>query len=184
MRKIELLLISLLKDIGKYLINSNQLIKSLMNRIAWEKIFRFDLYSSNSKSIWIKTIGLSRNQSPEFSVYDKDGANLQYRIEYRYSRQQSIELISYPTKQMVARLKNERQWTKCDALFSVLDPKMHAWVYGSISQCLPISKDRSTIKYYGTYFSMKSNARPLTAFFIDGLQDSSVIGEYKVTFPP
>jgi hypothetical protein len=42
----------------------------------------------------------------EFSVYDQSGKNLLYRLESRYAVTQTSELYAYPSKQMVASIRN------------------------------------------------------------------------------
>jgi hypothetical protein len=42
----------------------------------------------------------------EFSVYDQSGRHLLYRIESRYAITQTAELYTYPSKQIVASIRN------------------------------------------------------------------------------
>jgi hypothetical protein len=42
----------------------------------------------------------------EFSVYDQSGRNLLYRLESRYAITQTAELYTYPSKQIIASIRN------------------------------------------------------------------------------
>ncbi|CAF1648855.1 unnamed protein product, partial [Rotaria sp. Silwood1] len=57
----------------------------------------------------------------EFSIYDQTGKNFQYRVESRYNAAHSVELVAYPSKQVIARLKNQLTFFLYKGTLEILD---------------------------------------------------------------
>lgn len=135
------------------------------------------------REFWIRRDLLVGVKAPEFSVYDKSGKNIQYRIESKYFQLHSIELIAQPSKQVVARLKSKPTWFLYEGSFSVLDPKTQEWTNGNFSQNLRVLSHRSVIQYEGRRFLMEHSAGSLTTKFLDDQNAGQVVGQYKVSLP-
>ncbi|CAF2392582.1 unnamed protein product [Rotaria sp. Silwood2] len=122
-------------------------------------------------------------KAPEFSVYDKSGKDLQYRMESRITGLHKIDLIAYPSKQTVARLNNKITWFLYEATFEILDPATQQWTTGTISQNLRILNHRSVIQWNGRRLLMEHNVASLTTRFLDDQQGGQLVAEYQVSLP-
>ncbi|CAF3070621.1 unnamed protein product [Rotaria socialis] len=120
-------------------------------------------------------------KAPEFSIFDKSGKNLQYRIESKYLGLQKIELVSYPSKQVVGRLNSKVTWFLYEATFEILNSQTQQWITGSINQKLQILNHRSVIEWNGRRILMEHNIASLTTRFLDDQRGGQLVAEYKVS---
>ncbi|CAF2822920.1 unnamed protein product [Rotaria sp. Silwood2] len=72
----------------------------------------------------------------EFSIFDYTEKQLQYRIESRLTFMQSVELIAYPSKQVVAKLNKNLKLFLYKGTISILDPRSNQWIKGTIHEKL------------------------------------------------
>lgn len=120
-------------------------------------------------------------KAPEFSVSDKNGEHLLYRIESRITGLQKLDLIAYPSKEIVARLNNKVTLFLYEANFETLDPNTKQWISGTISQNLQILNHKSSIEWNGRRLSMEHNVASLTTRFFDEQNSNQLLAEYKVS---
>ena len=117
-------------------------------------------------------------KAPEFSIFDKTGKILQYRIESRYNGLHSVELVAYPSKQVVARLKNKITWLLYEGTVEILDAQSQQWSTGKISQNLQLLNHKSTIEWNGRRLLMEHSIASLTTRFSDENQNGQLLAEY------
>ncbi|CAF3937818.1 unnamed protein product [Rotaria magnacalcarata] len=120
-------------------------------------------------------------KAPEFSIFDKSGKNLQYRIESKYLGLHKIELVSYPSKQVVGRLNSKVTWFLYEATFEILNSQTQQWTTGSINQKLQILNHKSVIEWNGRRILMEHNIPSLTTRFLDDQRGGQLVAEYKVS---
>ena len=120
-------------------------------------------------------------KAPEFSIFDQTGKILQYRIESRYNGLHSVELVAYPSKQVVARLKNTFTWLLYEGTFEILDTQSQQWRTGKISQNLKLFNHKSTIEWNGRRLLMEHSIASLTTRFSDEDRNGQMLAEYKVS---
>ncbi|CAF4169167.1 unnamed protein product, partial [Rotaria magnacalcarata] len=73
-------------------------------------------------------------KADEYSVYDPTGKILQYRIESKYRILQLLELVSYPTKTIIGKLKSKVKMTVYEADFDIYDNRTQQWLKGTVKQ--------------------------------------------------
>lgn len=119
-------------------------------------------------------------KAPEFSIFDKTGKILQYRVESRYNGLHSVELVAYPSKTVVARLKNKITWLLYEGTVEILDTQSQQWSTGKISQNLKLLSHKSTIEWNGRRLLMEHSIASLTTRFSDENQNGQSLAEYTV----
>jgi hypothetical protein len=92
-------------------------------------------------------------KAAEYSIYDPTKQELQYRMESRYAFFQGVDVIAYPSKEIVARLKKNFKLFLYKATISILDPRSKKWINGTIHQRSWRPYD---IKWNGQFVQMMS----------------------------
>ncbi|CAF0942524.1 unnamed protein product [Rotaria sordida] len=136
--------------------------------------------STSKREYVIKKDFLTGIKAGEFSVYDQTGKILQYRIESRYNALHSVELVAYPSKQVIARLKNQITLLLYKGKLEILDPKSNKWITGTINQKLKVLNHKSTINWNGRQLTMKHNVASFTTKFFDEKQRNRLMAEYRI----
>ena len=70
----------------------------------------------------------------EFTVSDTTGKEIQYRVESKFSLMQSVEVIAYPSKKVIAKLDKKFSLLFYKAAISILDPQSNQWIEGTIEE--------------------------------------------------
>lgn len=101
----------------------------------------------------------------QFSVYNADEQQLQYRIQSQYSLWQIIRLVSYPSNEIIAKL--EMRWVALlyEANISVFDSSSNQWTNGRIRRKFQFFGDQYTIEWNGENIVMETNLFSLTTKF-------------------
>jgi len=73
-------------------------------------------------------------KADEYSIYDGTGKNLLYRIESKYHVLQSIEVIAYPAKTVVGKLRSKFKFLYYEANFEVYDDRYQRWFKGVMTK--------------------------------------------------
>ncbi|CAF1436002.1 unnamed protein product [Rotaria sp. Silwood1] len=136
--------------------------------------------STSKREYVIKKDFFTGVKAGEFSVYDRTGKNLQYRIESRYNALHSVELVAYPSKQVIARLKNQITLLLYKGTLEILDAKSNKWITGTINQKLKVLNHKSIINWNGRQLSMKHNIPSFTTKFFDEAQRNRLVAEYRI----
>ncbi|CAF1003730.1 unnamed protein product [Rotaria sp. Silwood1] len=136
--------------------------------------------STSKREYVIKKDFFTGVKAGEFSVYDRTGKNLQYRIESRYNALHSVELVAYPSKQAIARLKNQITLLLYKGTLEILDAKSNKWITGTINQKLKVLNHKSVINWNGRQLSMKHNIPSFTTKFFDEAQRNRLVAEYRI----
>ncbi|CAF3690398.1 unnamed protein product [Rotaria sp. Silwood1] len=136
--------------------------------------------STSKREYVIKKDFFTGVKAGEFSVYDRTGKNLQYRIESRYNALHSVELVAYPSKQAIARLKNQITLLLYKGTLEILDAKSNKWITGTINQKLKVLNHKSIINWNGRQLSMKHNIPSFTTKFFDEAQRNRLVAEYRI----
>ncbi|CAF3839249.1 unnamed protein product [Rotaria sp. Silwood1] len=117
----------------------------------------------------------------EFSIYDQTGKNFQYRVESRYNAAHSVELVAYPSKQVIARLKNQLTFFLYKGTLEILDAaSKKKWITGTINQKLKMLSHTSIIDWNGKRLFMKHNFPSFTTQFFDETQGNRLMAEYRI----
>lgn len=115
----------------------------------------------------------------EFTIYDQSGKNIQYRVESRYNALHSVELVAYPSKKVIARLKNQVTLLLYKGTLQLLDSKSRTWINGTINQKLKLLNHKSIIEWNGRQFVMKHNFPSFTTRFFDEKKGNQLLAEYQ-----
>ncbi|CAF1076179.1 unnamed protein product [Rotaria sordida] len=116
----------------------------------------------------------------EFSIYDQTGKNLKHRIESRYNALHSVELVAYPSKQIIARLKSQITFLLYKGTLEILDVKSNKWITGTINHKLKILNHKYIINWNGKQLLMTKNVPSFTTKFFDETQRNQVVAEYRI----
>lgn len=133
------------------------------------------------REYWIRRDVFNGVKAPEFSIYDKSGKTMLYRIESRYNAIHSVELIDQSSKQVVAKLKNKITFFLYEGTLEILDPQSQQWVTGKISQNLKLLNHKSIIEWNGKKMSMEHSVASLTTRFLDENRNGQLAAEYIVS---
>ena len=133
------------------------------------------------REYWIRRDIFNGVKAPEFSIYDKSGKSILYRIESRYNALHSVELVDQASKQVVAKLKNQVTLFLYEGTIEILDSQSQQWTTGTISQNLKFLNHRSTIEWNGRKISMEHSIASLTTRFFDENQNGQLVAEYVVS---
>ncbi|CAF4066775.1 unnamed protein product, partial [Adineta steineri] len=82
----------------------------------------------------------------QFSVYNSNEQQLQHRIQSQIALWQIIELVSYPSNQVIAKL--HMQWLALlyNANISIFDSSSNQWINGRIRRHFQFFGDQYTIE--------------------------------------
>jgi hypothetical protein len=117
-------------------------------------------------------------KASEYSVYDKTEKHVYYRIESNYGLPSNIEIIAYPSKQVVGRLQPKLKLFGYNAEFSILDPKSNQWIKGSIHQKFQLFVSPFNIEWNGHHITMENERDLFTAKFSDA--NGELLAEYGI----
>ncbi|CAF2042674.1 unnamed protein product [Rotaria magnacalcarata] len=106
----------------------------------------------------------------EFSIYDRTGKNLQYRLESYISFGQSIELVAYPSKKAVGKAYSSKKGGVYQGTLKIRNLETKKWLKGTIVQHYQLLGQHWTISWNETRLSMDSEPASLTTSFHDGNQ--------------
>lgn len=121
----------------------------------------------------------SMYKATEYTVYDKDEQNIQYRVESTFHVfLQRIKVFLYPAKQEIGRLSSKLSVLTYKADFSILDPQSNQWIDGKIAQKFNLAKDLFYIEWGGNKITMEKNVATLTYKFFD--TNGEVLAEYRI----
>jgi hypothetical protein len=104
-------------------------------------------------------------KASEYSVYDKTEKHIYYRIESNYGLLPNMEIIAYPSKQVVGRLQAKLKLIVYNGEFSILDPKSNQWIKGSIQQNFQLFVSPFNIDWNGHHITMESEMASFTSTF-------------------
>lgn len=117
----------------------------------------------------------------EFSIYDKSGKHLQYRIESKYHIFQKIELVSYPSKAVIGRLQANFKLLLYDASFEVYDEGKNQWSKGTINQNFQWLGANFTIKWNNHLLTMETEPISFTTNIFDNAKDQhELVATYRM----
>ncbi|CAF0735948.1 unnamed protein product [Adineta steineri] len=98
----------------------------------------------------------------QFSVYNSNEQQLQHRIQSQIALWQIIELVSYPSNQVIAKL--HMQWLALlyNANISIFDSSSNQWINGRIRRHFQFFGDQYTIEWNGQSIVMETKIFSLT----------------------
>lgn len=111
-------------------------------------------------------------KAPEYSIYNTSEKDLYYRIESNYDIQDNIKLVTYPSKQVIAKLRSKKRETPYEAKISICnttDPKQ--WSHGMIIQHPQWFYTNYSIEWNGYHLSMISEIASWTTDILDPSQN-------------
>ena len=117
------------------------------------------------ESYFIRSDQLRGFNSYEYSIYDAAGIILQYRIESTFHYSQSLEVVAYPSKKVVGKLRAKFRFLKSYfANFEVYDDRYRRWVKGVINETRR-GEDKWKIQYDNHLLSVAHRDKGTTYFF-------------------
>jgi hypothetical protein len=114
----------------------------------------------------------------EFSVYDKSEKQVYYRIESKYGVMQNVEILAYPSKQVVGRLQAKINLLLYKAEFSILDSQSNKWINGLIIQNFQWLGGSVSIDWNGQRITMETEAVSLTSKFRD--TNGELLAQFRI----
>ncbi|CAF1187330.1 unnamed protein product [Rotaria magnacalcarata] len=118
----------------------------------------------------------------EFTVYNPTGKTTYYRIESHYGILHSLELISYPSKIVVGKLKAKLSLLLYKAELDIFDNKSQRWINGTIDANFQLFESRFTIQWNGRRLIMVSDAFSLITRFYDEQQPNIILAKFRKRF--
>lgn len=110
---------------------------------------------------------LSGIKSNEFSVYDDKSQQVKYRIESRLLPRHNNEIIAYPSKKVIAKLKGQWSLVTYSGDISIFDQNSNTWINGNITDTGGLSAYEYVIYWNGDYISMDNRASSTHIKFYD-----------------
>jgi hypothetical protein len=119
-------------------------------------------------------------KAAEFSVFDTSQKTLYYRIESKFTFMPQFELVAYPSKQVVGKLKSK--FGSID--LSLLDDKTGQWMTGSMKYHLTLLKQYEyNIQFNGRRISMeKQLLYPHTTFRDESQGGNNLLARFQREF--
>ncbi len=102
----------------------------------------------------------------QFSIYDSNEQQLQYRIESQYALWQISELVEHPSNKVIAKLHMRWLALLYDANISIFDSSSNEWIHGRIRRHFQFFGDQYTIEWNGKTIVMETKIFSLTTNFI------------------
>ncbi|CAF2155679.1 unnamed protein product [Rotaria magnacalcarata] len=109
-------------------------------------------------------------KAPQFSIYDASEQQLHYRIQSKFSLWHIIEIISYPSNELIAKLRSQWFIWLYAANISIFDSPSNQWINGSIHKNLAFFGDKYTIVWNGKVIVMETKFASLITKFHDQQQ--------------
>lgn len=116
-------------------------------------------------------------KASEYTIYDRTGKKVLYRIESQFSLLHKIKLIAYPSKKEVGHLNAEIKFLYYQAQFSIVDSETNQRQDGSIVQDAKFLKDIHLIHWKGKNITMETKPFSVTTEFRDPMN-----GEFLAEF--
>ncbi|CAM4982988.1 unnamed protein product [Rotaria socialis] len=151
---------------------------SMMRLLQFLFIFHFAVCQTAEKKYYIRKDLISGMKAGEYSIYDPKGQTIQYRIESHLSFRQNIDLISYPSKKLVGKLKQQYATMIYKARFAVFDDSTEQWANGTIFQHFKLVDMKFTIEWSNRRISMASDAFSFVTRFYDEKEPSKVLAQF------
>jgi hypothetical protein len=70
----------------------------------------------------------------QFTILDSTEKETKYRVQSLYSFMQNVELVTYPSQQVIAKLNKNFKLFLYKATISILDPHSNKWINGTIRE--------------------------------------------------
>ncbi|CAF4382435.1 unnamed protein product [Rotaria magnacalcarata] len=151
----------------------------MMRLLQFFFIFHFAACQTVGKKYYIRKDLISGMKAGEYSIYDPKGQTIQYRIESHLSFGQNIDLISYPSKKLVGKLKQQYAYAAMlyKARFAVFDDSTEQWANGTIFQHFKLVDMKFTTEWNNRHISMTSDAFSFVTRFYDEKEPSKVLAQ-------
>lgn len=119
-------------------------------------------------------------KSTEYSVYDKSGKTLLYRMESSFKLLHNVELVAYPEEEVIGKLQARIKPFLYDGKFDLEDTGTREKTAGTIQQNFEWWKDRWNIDWNGRRISMEKDAVSLTTRFFDGTNNGPLLAQFRL----
>lgn len=118
----------------------------------------------------------------EFTIYDSTENIKHYRIESHFSFLASFDLVSYPSKTVVGKLKKKLSLIFYKAGLSILDEDSQGWINGTIEANFHLLKSKFSIEWNHRRLIMVPSMFSRTIYFYDEQQPKTIIAEFRKRF--
>ncbi|CAF4024394.1 unnamed protein product [Rotaria sp. Silwood1] len=118
-------------------------------------------------------------KASQFSIYDPREQQLYYRIQSKLALQQVLELIEYPSNQVIAKLNSRWDILLYKATISIFDSQSNQWIDGQIRQHFKLFGDKYTIEWNGESIVMETKFASFTTKFRDQNQDN-ILAKFRM----
>lgn len=95
-----------------------------------------------------------------------------------YSILYSLQLVSYPSKEVVGKLKAQLKTLLYEAALDIFDTRSQQWTNGTINANLQLFDSKHTIQWNGRRLFMVSDAFSLTTRFYDEQQPNITLAKF------
>ncbi|CAF4109741.1 unnamed protein product [Rotaria sp. Silwood2] len=115
----------------------------------------------------------------QFSIYDPGEQQLHYRIQSQIALWQILELVAYPSNQVIAKLNSRWHTLLYEATISIFDSQSNQWIDGQIRKHLTFFGDKYTIEWNGKSMVMETKFLSFTTKFRDENQ-GNMLAEFRM----
>ncbi|CAF3040436.1 unnamed protein product [Rotaria socialis] len=116
----------------------------------------------------------------EYSVYYPTSKILQYRIESKYHILQSLELVSYPTKTIIGKLKSKIKMILYEADFDIYDNRTRQWLKGTVKQGWSLFRHNWTIEFNGRSLLMETESLSFDTNIFDQQNNRALLAKFRL----
>jgi hypothetical protein len=113
-------------------------------------------------------------RSGKFFIYDETRKQLEYCIESRAIPRDNFDVIAYPSKQIIGKLRAQWTWWDYLARFSMLDLNSNQWIDGNITSRGDSFVDKYYIEWTEGRILMKNPAKSANSYYIDLFESVTV----------
>jgi hypothetical protein len=115
----------------------------------------------------------------EFTIYDTSEKNVYYRIESNYGILQDVEVIVYPSKQVIGLLQSKIKFLFLyEAEISTLDSQSNQWLNGTIEKKFQLLGKSFNIDWNGHRITMASEPLAFTSKIHD--TNGQLLAQFRI----
>ena len=115
----------------------------------------------------------------QYSIYDKSGKNLLYRMESGFKILQNVQLVTHPDKVVIGKLQARVKFFVYDGTFELWDRDTDERTTGTIKQSFKLLKDHWIIQWNGRRISMGAEGVSLTTSFFDEDNGHTLLAQFR-----
>jgi len=132
------------------------------------------------KFVLIRDERMDKNGLSQFSILDSSGKQYLYRLKTSYIDNDSLLLISYPSKDILGYLQGQWRNETLNVTFEIFHLTTNQWTNGTIQKIFNLFIEKYLIEWNYQNFIMKKKIFSKNYQFYD--ENKNILGEFRKRF--